>query len=151
MNTTPTAAPALCARCGHVHGKYVVAFLGLRVQECKTCACGAADYVPAPAPGSDAAILAGIEALGVSGDPLYVGPLCGAWLGSPDPEGCEHETCYRLAYRDAPPHECAVEADHDDPISIEYGMYLATCPICEAWEAASERAAVRRNLEGLSR
>jgi hypothetical protein len=101
------------------------------------------------------AVLAGIDALGVSGDPEYAGPVCAEWFGTgpmhpADPGGCEHETCYRIAYGDAPPHDCPVEADHDDPISIEYGVFLATCNICDAWQAASERAAVRRHLEGMS-
>jgi hypothetical protein len=87
------------------------------------------------------AVLTGLMALEPGQAPANYGPLCADWYSpGPGPEGCEHATCYAIAYRDAPPHECAVEADHADPISIEYGMYLATCRVCDLWDHLSEQA-----------
>jgi hypothetical protein len=89
----------------------------------------------------DAALLAYLLQLPEGDVPRNYGPLCAGWYG-PDPlaDDCDHETCHRIAVRDVAGHECPVEADYDDPISQHYGMYLATCPICNAWQAASERA-----------
>jgi hypothetical protein len=79
-----------------------------------------------------ALLLAWLKALPGGTKPAIEGPLCEPWHDNyPD---CVHDSCYRIAYRDAPAHACAVEADHDDPMSRSVGMYLATCEVCQLWQ-----------------
>jgi hypothetical protein len=86
------------------------------------------------------ALAAWLRTLAPGDRPAIQGPVCGAWYEAhPADFDCPHDSCYRVAYRDAPAHGCAVEADHDDPMSQAYGMYLATCDVCDAWQAALER------------
>jgi len=97
---------------------------------------------------ADAPLIASLLNLPPGEEPVNSGPLCADWYDAqPGPDGCGHLTCYGIAYRDAPPHACAIEADHDDPISQEYGMYLATCQVCDLWQALSERRLAERTWE----
>jgi hypothetical protein len=92
-----------------------------------------------PRPGTDGMLLAWLRGLPAGDEPATYGPLCADWYDQhPADAGCEHASCYAVAYCE-PLHECAVEADRDDPISREYGMYLATCDICDLWQQATER------------
>jgi hypothetical protein len=91
-----------------------------------------------PRPPAEAILIDWLRSLPEAALPAVSGPLCAGWYAAdPYGPGCEHPTCDPIAYGGPPPHDCPVEADHDDPISQHYGIYLATCDICRAWERAS--------------
>lgn len=71
--------------------------------------------------------------------PTLIGPLCADWYElHPAEAGCAHDSCYRIAHREPPAHDCPYETFAEDPISIHYGLAstpadYVTCAVCDAW------------------